>query len=78
MTVIFPSIGNVIMPTDSYFSEGFKTPTRMIWYDYISLNEITTSRRDRTVGIMVFIGKSSPNGRKIQGSDILQFTQIIW
>jgi hypothetical protein len=26
---IFPYIGNVIIPTDSYFSEGLKPPTRI-------------------------------------------------
>ena len=30
MTFIFPYIGNLIIPIDSYFSEGFKPPTRLV------------------------------------------------
>ena len=47
-------------------------------YIYIWINFITTSRRDRALGIMVFIEESSPNGRKIQVSEILSFTQNIY
>jgi hypothetical protein len=35
----FPYIGNVIIPTDSYFSEGLKPPTRLIWWFFFSLCE---------------------------------------
>ena len=31
MNFIFPYIGNVIIPTDSYFSDGLKPPTSFYW-----------------------------------------------
>ena len=34
MAFIFPYIGNVIIPTDSYFSEGLKPPTSYPLYDF--------------------------------------------
>ena len=38
---------------------------------------ILTSRRDRALESWFLLGKSSPNGRTIQVSEILQFTQMI-
>ena len=32
MNFIFPFIGNVIIPTDKYFSEGLKPPTSQWWH----------------------------------------------
>ena len=43
MTFSFPYIGNVIIPIDSYFSEGLKPPTSdsFVWE---SLERVTTCR----------------------------------
>ena len=39
MTFIFPYIGNVIIPVDYYFSEGFKPPARNHLSSFIDCDE---------------------------------------
>ena len=48
----------------------------MIWgYPHLGKFDHDRTLFSRTLEIMVFIGKSSQNGRKIQVSELLQFTQ---
>ena len=47
---IFPCIGNLIIPIDSYFSEGFKPPTSLCWWN----SSIGPSRTVITVHFDIF------------------------